>query len=307
MVTESAALAPLQTFAANVNSQNGEDGILQEILARLGRVWPLDKWCVEIGAWDGFFLSNTCKLITDGGYSAVLIEGDEVRFRTLCHNMPQPNVHKVCQFVTLEGSATLDEVLKRTPIPRDFDFLSIDIDGCDYFIFESLEQHQPKIICIEFNPTIPNEIDFIQARDFGIKQGTSARPLVALARAKGYTLVAVTLCNLIFVRNELAEAVIGAARADLETLRDDSRFRTFLFVGFDGTILSNKTHIEMPWHHVSYELDRFQQLPKVLRRYSHDYSRLQRLFFMLLHPASLKIELRRVSRKLLQRRAAPPG
>lgn len=305
MVTESAATAPLQSFAFNLHSQNGEDGIIQEILARLGRQGGLDKWCVEIGAWDGFFLSNTAKLITEQQYSAVLIEGDEVRFRTLCQNMPQPRIHKVCQFVTLEGSATMDEVLKRTPIPRDFDLISIDIDGCDYFIFESLKEYRPKVVCIEFNPTIPNEISFIQARDFGIKQGTSARPLVELARQKGYTLVSTTLCNLFFVRNELADAVLGAERPTLEALRDDSRFRTFLFVGFDGTILSNKTRIEMPWHHVTYDMSRFQQLPPVLRRYSHDYTRLQRLYFMLLHPASLKIEIRRLWNKWFGRRSVP--
>jgi hypothetical protein len=297
MVTEGAALAPLTTFAANVHSQNGEDGIIQEILTRLGRQRPLDKWCVEIGAWDGFFLSNTCKLITEQGYSAVLIEGDPVRFRELCQNLPQPNVHKICQFVTLEGAATMDEVLKGTPLPVDFDLMSIDIDGCDYFIFESLQIYRPKVVCIEFNPTIPNEIDFIQARDFGIKQGTSARPLVALAQAKGYTLVTATLCNLLFVRNELADAVIGAARPTLESVRDDARFRAFLFVAFDGTILSNKSRIEMPWHHTSYDLERFQQLPKVLRRYSHDYTRWQRLYFMLLHPANLRVEIRRLWNK----------
>jgi hypothetical protein len=305
MVNESAALAPLQTFAANVHSQNGEDGIIEEILARVGRVWPLNKWCVEFGAWDGIFLSNTYNLISKKGYSAVLIEGDKDKFRILCGNIPQLNVHKICQFVTFDGHATLDETLKATPIPRDFDFLSIDIDGCDYFIFESLRQYQPKIVCIEYNPTIPNEVDFVQPRDFRIKQGASAKSLIALATSKGYSLVAVTACNLIFVRNNLSEAVVSAERPELQTLRDDSRFKAFIFVGFDGTILSNKTHITLPWHGISPELSRLQPLPSVLRRYSPDYSRLQRLLFCMLHPATFRNEFRRVSRRLFQRRQVP--
>ncbi len=45
-----------------------------------------------------------------------------------------------------------------------FDFLSIDIDGCDYHIFEQLELFTPKIICIEFNHMIPNEVEFVQVK-----------------------------------------------------------------------------------------------------------------------------------------------
>ena len=44
----------------------------------------------------------------------------------------------------------------------NFDFLSIDVDGCDYYLFESLTKYKPKLICIEYNPTIPNDVEFIQ-------------------------------------------------------------------------------------------------------------------------------------------------
>jgi hypothetical protein len=42
-----------------------------------------DKWCMEFGAWDGQFLSNTCNLIENGDYSAVMIEYSRVRFLDL--------------------------------------------------------------------------------------------------------------------------------------------------------------------------------------------------------------------------------
>lgn len=50
----------LQRYARNVYSQNGEDGILEEILRRLGIT---GGWVVESGAWDGKHLSNTFALI----------------------------------------------------------------------------------------------------------------------------------------------------------------------------------------------------------------------------------------------------
>ena len=45
---------------SNVFSQNGEDGIIEEILNRLE---IQTGWVCEFGAWDGIYLSNTFNLI----------------------------------------------------------------------------------------------------------------------------------------------------------------------------------------------------------------------------------------------------
>jgi hypothetical protein len=65
---------PLAQYASDTYSQFGEDGIIAECLSRISAVAPLNKWCVEFGAWDGVHLSNTCRLIREEGYSAVLVE-----------------------------------------------------------------------------------------------------------------------------------------------------------------------------------------------------------------------------------------
>lgn len=293
---------PLHTFARNVHSQNGEDGIIEEILKRLRAASKVDGWCVEFGAWDGMHLSNTYNLISSQGYQAVLIEGDRAKFGALCKNVPQTDVHKICQFVSFEGSSSLDNILRATPIPNDFDLLSIDIDGCDYFIFDSVRQYRPKLVCIEYNPTIPNEVEFVQPKDFAIKQGASAKSLNLLAASKGYLLVAATLTNLIFVRNDLHDIVVGARQDTLEALRDDSEFKVFLFTGYDGTILSNKTYVPMPWHGMRPSLRAFQQLPRMLRKLPPDYSLLQKILFALLRaaksPATLKSHLGHRSKEI---------
>src|SRR5579872_645620 len=158
--------APLNAYAHNVYSQFGEDGIVAEIIHRIELHIAIDKWCVEFGAWDGVYLSNSYQLIKNKGYKAVLIEGDAKRHADLCKNIPSDEVIKLCEFVHFEGASSLDNILKKTNIPVDFDFMSIDIDGCDYHIWASLTDYRPKVICIEFNPTIPNEVEFVQPKTF---------------------------------------------------------------------------------------------------------------------------------------------
>ena len=172
----------------DVYSQFGEDGIIEGILKDM----PQNKWCVEFGAWDGIYLSNTCNLIRNRQYRAVLIEADPKRFSELNENIDSSKNILINKFIRFEGHDTLDNTLLQTGIPADFDFLSIDIDGNDYYIFESLSVFRPKVICIEFNPTIPNEVIFVQKRDFRVKHGASAGAIMQLATRKGYALVAAT-------------------------------------------------------------------------------------------------------------------
>lgn len=271
----------ISSYKKNVNSQNGEDGIVEELLSRLQHAGiSNDEWCVEFGAWDGIYLSNTYTLINDKGYKAVLIEGDSKKHEILCKNIPREDVYKICQFVNFEGDSTLDRILSSTPIPNNFDFLSIDIDGCDYYIFESLNDYSPKIICIEYNSSIPNEVEYVQEKSFSIKRGSSAKSLINLANQKNYSLIAVTACNLFFVHNDLIHHVLTNLPT-LENLRDDSGTKVFLFPGYDGTILSNKKYVDLNWHGVHQNISDIQYLPRQLRIFYTDYSQPQRLMFFL--------------------------
>lgn len=91
-------------------------------------------------------------------------------------------------FVQISGIDTHDEILENTPIPKNFDFLSIDIDGNDYHVWKSLVNYRPKVIVIEYNCAIPDNIEFIQAQDFKIRHCHSILSLVKLAKLKGYEL-----------------------------------------------------------------------------------------------------------------------
>ena len=53
---------PFNKYQSDIYSQNGEDGVIAEILTHL-QLWDKDNWCVEFGAWDGKHLSNTFALV----------------------------------------------------------------------------------------------------------------------------------------------------------------------------------------------------------------------------------------------------
>jgi hypothetical protein len=272
-------MLPLSNFRENVYSQNGEDGVIREILNRLKPHANLDSWCVEFGAWDGVFLSNTCRLIREEGFSAVLIEGDPGKVERLEYNFPQENVYKVGKFIRFEGPDSLDSTLRSTPIPKEFDFLSIDVDGVDYHIFESLNAYRPKIVCIEFSPAIPNSVEYINPRDFSVKHGSSARAIVNLANEKGYDLATATNCNLFLVRNENKVHVVGDQHPEIAALLPELNEGTYIFPGYDGSVLSNKDTLPLIWHNIKAPIASMQFLPKGLRRFSPDYTPFQRWLF----------------------------
>jgi hypothetical protein len=270
----------LSAFASNTYSQYGEDGILAECLSRISVSTELDKWCVEFGAWDGVYLSNTCKLIREDGYSAVLIEGDADRFKELQRNLPEDRVLKFCRWVSLSGEGRLETILAETPIPQDFDVLSIDIDSCDWHVWHSIEAYRPKIVCIEFNPTIPNCVSYVQPADFTIRHGNSARALCDLAAQKGYDLVAATDVNLIFVEAALSHAVIGDDQPTLGQLRSEDKHVSYVFAGYNGEILSTGP-VKALWHGMQLGPKSLQVLPRTLHRFPDEYTPWQRLRFRL--------------------------
>ncbi|QDU60969.1 hypothetical protein Pan216_18220 [Planctomycetes bacterium Pan216] len=261
----------LHEHAHDVTSQFGEDGIIEKALETIGQ---RDGWCVEFGAWDGKHLSNTHTLIADKGYSAVLIEGDPQRYQELCaRHGERENVVPMNAFVGFEASDSLDTLLDKTAIPKQFDLLSIDIDGNDYHAWNAVTTYRPKLVVIEYNPSTANDVDFVQDADPTINHGSSLLALDRLAKEKGYELIATTTTNGIFVDAQyfpLFEIEDNSVRA----MRTDEWLVTHLFCGYDGTVFV-RGYGTLPWHEIKYNESRMQFLPKWLRKYPHNYSKTQ--------------------------------
>jgi len=186
-------------YKKNVYSQNGEDGVLEEILKRLD---IKNGWVCEFGAWDGKHLSNTFKLVEEN-YNAVYIEGHEKRYEDLLKTIEEyPNIIPIKAYVDHNDSEnSLDNLLKQTNIPIDFDLLSIDIDSYDYQVWKSLKNYKPKIVVIEINSSVKdtNEKHIHEPPKY---QGTGFKPTYDLGIEKGYTF-ALHTGNMIFIRNDL--------------------------------------------------------------------------------------------------------
>ena len=267
---------PLAEFAADVHSQHGEDGILAEVFRRLEPGLGRERWCVEFGAWDGLHLSNTARLILESGWHAVLIEPVRERCEEILRNLPSDRVTAVCSAVGLDAPDRLDDLLAATPAPVDLDLVSIDIDGDDLHVLRTIDRYRAKVVCIEFNPTMPNEVRYVQPVDRRSAHGSSAASTLEVAERMGYVLAAVTETNLVVVRDDVADLVLGSDRPSLAALRDDSTSRCLLFSGYDGTLLTS-TPVRLPWHDVTVRSQDLQVLPRVLRRFPGVWSRAQRL------------------------------
>ncbi len=191
-------MSSLSEYRKNVYSQNGEDGVLEEILRRLKmRTGSF----VEFGAWDGERFSNTRNLL-EHGWRGVYIEGDKDRYKELVHNMRpfSENVELINAYVELKGAHTLENLLASTGIHREFEVLSIDIDSCDWQIWESLRIYSSIVVVIEINSSVP--VGIYQTHRGKQVQGSSFTATVDLASKKGYTAVCHT-GNVILVKNSV--------------------------------------------------------------------------------------------------------
>jgi hypothetical protein len=265
--------------ARNVNSQFGEDGIIEAILAALP---SRDKWCVEFGAWDGRYLSNTRRLIDEEGYRGIMIEADTESFSAL-ERSTRGNDRVTCiqGLVGFSEEDGLDRLLEKTPCPLGFDLVSIDIDGNDLHVWAAMKKYRPKVVCIEFNPTIPTSVNFAQPANKNIKWGCSLFALFTLAVKKRYRLVCANEINAFFVTEELWSGSYASCAEDLLSFRKTEPTPTFLFSGYDGTVLLS-SDAALGWHGLSIRGRDVQILPKFLRRYPADYTSLQRKLFGLL-------------------------
>ena len=264
----------LLEHAANVHSQAGEDGILAKILEVIGAG---TNWCVEFGAWDGKYLSNTYNLIESRGFSAVMIEGSKKRHRDLVAAFKNnPRIVPVNAFVGFTATDGLDSILAKTEIPLDFDVLSVDIDGNDYHVWKAVTRYRPRVVVIEYNPTVPSAVDFIQPADMSVNQGTSLSAMARLGQSKGYELVSVTDHNCLFVRAELF-SLFGIADNSIQALRPNESMVTYVFNGFDGTVFVRGSG-KLGWHNTPYREAKMQHLPKIFRKFPDTHGPFLRFF-----------------------------
>ncbi len=202
-------------YCKNIYSQNGEDGLLEQLLKELEITQG--TFC-EFGAYDGIASSNTYNLIKNYDFSGIAIEANFAKYQVCAQNYRNFKKVRVFHGKVLYNDANndLDAWLERGNLAPDFDVLSIDIDGDDYYVWQNLKRFYPKIVILEVNPyrdpvfdELPGKpcseyaVDPLKTWESGrVAQGCSFMAAVKLGLAKGYVPVSFT-GNLIFVRADL--------------------------------------------------------------------------------------------------------
>ena len=183
--------------AHNVYSQFGEDGIIEAIFDRIG---VTNSWCFECGAANGIFLSNTRRLI-ESGWLGVLIEQDVDAYNELCRN--SPTTWNGMATLSHQGEDTIDKILEMAGAPFDLDLMSLDIDGQEYYIINSMHKVRPRVIIVEHDPIEDNK-DFIPEPGGSVGQAGMSS-IQKMLGAKLYWPVCQTYSNTIAIKNEIVQ------------------------------------------------------------------------------------------------------
>ena len=193
-----------------IYSQFGEDGIICYLVESI----PIEnKYFVEFGV-ENYEEANTRFLLIYYNWSGLVmdvveryiedIKSSEVYWRY--------DLKAINAFITKNN---INELLKNNVPYEDIGLLSIDIDGMDYWVWESIEVVKPRIVICEYNAlfgykkaiTIPYSDDFerFRANPSGWYFGASLKALVNLAKRKGYIFVGCDSngVNAFFVREDV--------------------------------------------------------------------------------------------------------
>lgn len=191
----------LLSYKKHVYSQSIEDGIIEGIFDNIGTT---NKYFVEFGCWDGLHLSNTANLRLYKDWAGLLMEGNLER--------AQSNPIVKHEYITVKN---VNNLFEKYRMPKQYDFLSIDIDGNDFWIWDAIDENRfdARVVCIEYNCNFPDQLRScaikyspeMDTREPSIYYYSASIPaLKKLGESKGYSLIfRVNLHNLFFVRSDL--------------------------------------------------------------------------------------------------------
>lgn len=194
----------LASFERQVYSQGGEDGVIEKIFELIE---PTQRYAVEFGAGDGLHGSNVRRLY-EQGWRGLQIEGNPTAFKLLEENTKMfPGVVNLNAWI---WPGNIEHLFEMVGVPPDLDFLVIDIDSNDYWIWKVIHDFRPKLVQIEYNAAFaPPESAVVRYHpmnhpDSTDYYGASIQALYDLGKKKGYELVHASSngVNLFFVEEQ---------------------------------------------------------------------------------------------------------
>jgi hypothetical protein len=189
----------------------------ESIARRLLQGVQAPEWVVDIGASDGRTESNSFGLLR-AGWSGLTVELDAAKFVALARlHEPRPQVRLARARVTPHNVVGL---LQGAEVPRDFAFLTLDIDGYDHWVLDAvLAAYRPALICTEINEKIPPPLRFSVRYSDDYAWGTdhfygqSIAQLGTLLQRHDYALVQLEYNNAFLMPAEQAPQSLSPAEA----------------------------------------------------------------------------------------------
>jgi hypothetical protein len=199
-----------------------EDGKLLFIFAVLGI--PSGTF-VDLGSSDGIN-SNCANLALNFGWKGLFVDGNGRAIeggRRYYGRHPDTWAYPPKFAHAMVTRESINGIFADAGMPREIDFLSIDIDGNDYWVWEALEYSSPKVVMIETHIefgarsiVVPYDKDYVYPGRHPDYHGASVAAMAKLAAKKGYRLVGSNDYgfNTIYVRNGIGEDVLPAVSVE---------------------------------------------------------------------------------------------
>ncbi len=178
-------------------SQFGDDGIIQYLIKHAN----IDSHkFIEFGVQD-YAESNTRFLLLNKAWKGLIIDGDKQAMQNVRDKdyYWRNSLVAVGEFITKEN---INQLFIENGFSGEIGILSIDLDGNDYWIWESIHAVTPQLVIVEYNSlfgaehavTIPYIPDFDRkSAHFSYQYwGASLAAFERLADRKGYSLI---YCN----------------------------------------------------------------------------------------------------------------
>jgi ABC-type polysaccharide/polyol phosphate transport system ATPase subunit len=195
----------LRAFERRVFSQNGADGMIEELFRRIGSP---SKFFVELSgeAANGY---NGARLALEESWRGIFINPACVPSVRMVRDLQFPErVRCLDSDIT---AASIEEVLAREQTPAEFDLLSIVLAGNDYWVWSALRRWKARVVVIQYNASQGPTKRWVMKENAGHRwngtsyYGASLASLTALGKEKGYALVATDSVGdlAFFVREDL--------------------------------------------------------------------------------------------------------
>jgi len=229
-VRKTKRISSLAEVEFRVFSEWGDDGIIQWLIHHLAIA---NRTFIEFGVKD-YRESNTRFLMMNSNWSGFVMDGSAKNVAKIRTAEYYCRYELNAQAVFIDRD-NINALIAAQQFDREVGLLHIDLDGNDYWIWDSIAVIAPVIVIVEYNSifgieraiTVPYDKNFQRTRAHysNLYFGASLKALHHLAKEKGYAFIGCNSAgnNAYFVRSDALNEVVTEVSLEEGYVR--SKFR----------------------------------------------------------------------------------